>query len=279
MDQAESENYAYVFSESPSCLASFFFWPAMEQTFIMNPITLFCSSLFQRYQGENEGLPGSWSQLDDFTIWKWNQRNPCRRNGNSILKMTFSLLYFTESLLFSFSCFFLFLFVLFCFFLLSFFFFILFSFSFSGFGEKLADHFPSGISLSHSIDWRPPPSCRSQINPLKLEQRIQQMVPLPKGLYLPWKQRRKGRPIEFDLLLPPFRLNPSSETCPKAKLTEEYLYPCAFNVCITSYEMILLEKAVFKKFAWHYIVIDEAHRIKNENSSLSQVMRLFDRYL
>lgn len=49
-----------------------------------------------------------------------------------------------------------------------------------------------------------------------------------------------------------------------------------FDVCITSYEMILREKSHLKKFAWEYIIIDEAHRIKNEESSLAQVIRLFN---
>ena len=31
------------------------------------------------------------------------------------------------------------------------------------------------------------------------------------------------------------------------------------------------EKSVFKKFTWKYMVIDEAHRIKNEESQLSKV--------
>lgn len=36
----------------------------------------------------------------------------------------------------------------------------------------------------------------------------------------------------------------------------------------------MLEKAALKKFAWHYIVIDEAHRIKNEDSLLSRIVRI-----
>lgn len=47
-----------------------------------------------------------------------------------------------------------------------------------------------------------------------------------------------------------------------------------FDVLITSYEMIIREKNVLKKVAWQYIVIDEAHRIKNEESALSQIIRL-----
>ena len=46
-----------------------------------------------------------------------------------------------------------------------------------------------------------------------------------------------------------------------------------WDVVVTSYEMILREKSVFKKFQWKYMVIDEAHRIKNEESKLSLVVR------
>ncbi|KAJ1343391.1 hypothetical protein BSLG_001981, partial [Batrachochytrium salamandrivorans] len=55
----------------------------------------------------------------------------------------------------------------------------------------------------------------------------------------------------------------------RAKLIESSLLKGNFEVCITSYEMCLLEKSAFNKVSWQYIVIDEAHRIKNENSSLS----------
>ena len=44
---------------------------------------------------------------------------------------------------------------------------------------------------------------------------------------------------------------------------------------VTSYEMVLREKATFKKFNWRYLVIDEAHRIKNEKSKLSEIVREF----
>ena len=39
--------------------------------------------------------------------------------------------------------------------------------------------------------------------------------------------------------------------------------------------MVLREKATFKKFNWRYLVIDEAHRIKNEKSKLSEIVREF----
>ncbi|KAI0012474.1 SWI/SNF family of DNA-dependent ATPase [Xylariaceae sp. FL0662B] len=59
-------------------------------------------------------------------------------------------------------------------------------------------------------------------------------------------------------------------------LINERLIDEKFDVCITSYEMVLREKSHLKRFAWEYIIIDEAHRIKNEESSLSQVIRLFN---
>jgi SWI/SNF-related matrix-associated actin-dependent regulator of chromatin subfamily A member 5 len=42
-------------------------------------------------------------------------------------------------------------------------------------------------------------------------------------------------------------------------LINERLIDEKFDVCITSYEMILREKAHLKKFAWEYIIIDEVN--------------------
>lgn len=59
-------------------------------------------------------------------------------------------------------------------------------------------------------------------------------------------------------------------------MVRDRLLPGDWDVLITSYEMCLLEKAHIKKFAFQYIVIDEAHRIKNENSLLAQIVRIFN---
>jgi SWI/SNF-related matrix-associated actin-dependent regulator of chromatin subfamily A member 5 len=50
--------------------------------------------------------------------------------------------------------------------------------------------------------------------------------------------------------------------------------PGAFDVCVTSYEMVIKEKSALKKFHWRYIVIDEAHRLKNEKSRLAVTLRM-----
>jgi SWI/SNF-related matrix-associated actin-dependent regulator of chromatin subfamily A member 5 len=61
----------------------------------------------------------------------------------------------------------------------------------------------------------------------------------------------------------------------QAEMVQTRLLTQKFDVCLTSYDICLLEKTHLKKFAWQYIVIDEAHRIKNENSQLSQIIRTF----
>lgn len=58
-------------------------------------------------------------------------------------------------------------------------------------------------------------------------------------------------------------------------LLQDVILQAKFDVVITSYEMVIREKSILKKVAWQYIVIDEAHRIKNEQSALSQIIRLF----
>eukprot|EP00960_Hanusia_phi_P061004 764699-Hanusia_phi.AAC.2 len=54
---------------------------------------------------------------------------------------------------------------------------------------------------------------------------------------------------------------------------KKHVQPGEFDVVITSFEIVCREKNHFKKFNWRYFVIDEAHRIKNENSLLSGVVR------
>jgi len=54
----------------------------------------------------------------------------------------------------------------------------------------------------------------------------------------------------------------------QAALIRDVILPGEWDICVTSYEMVIKEKSVFKKFNWRYLVIDEAHRIKNENSKV-----------
>jgi len=47
-----------------------------------------------------------------------------------------------------------------------------------------------------------------------------------------------------------------------------------WNVCVTTYEMLNREKGKFQRIRWHYIIVDEAHRLKNENSLFSVNLRM-----
>ncbi|KAJ3102943.1 hypothetical protein HDU97_000182 [Phlyctochytrium planicorne] len=74
--------------------------------------------------------------------------------------------------------------------------------------------------------------------------------------------------------LEPFLFHGDKES--RVALVKERIATEDFDICVTSYEMCLLEKSALRKISWQCLVIDEAHRIKNENSSLSQIVREFN---
>lgn len=80
------------------------------------------------------------------------------------------------------------------------------------------------------------------------------LVPFRNKLYIPLGTN-KGKMVYFF----------------QTALIRDVLLPGEWDVCVTSYEMLIIEKAVFKKFNWRYLVIDEAHRIKNEKSKVRQL--------
>lgn len=49
-----------------------------------------------------------------------------------------------------------------------------------------------------------------------------------------------------------------------------------WHVVLTTYEVCNLEKNTLTKFAWNYLIIDEAHRLKNEASTFSKTVRQFE---
>mmetsp|Transcript_746 Transcript_746/g.1805 ORF Transcript_746/g.1805 Transcript_746/m.1805 type:complete len:1548 (-) Transcript_746:262-4905(-) len=51
--------------------------------------------------------------------------------------------------------------------------------------------------------------------------------------------------------------------------------PRQWDVCVTTYEMCNTEKKTLQKFAWKYLIIDEAHRLKNDASMFSTTVRSF----
>ncbi|KAI9735857.1 MAG: hypothetical protein M1834_001322 [Cirrosporium novae-zelandiae] len=95
------------------------------------------------------------------------------------------------------------------------------------------------------------------------------LITVPKSTLDNWKREFAKWTPEVDVLI----LQGAKDE--RRELINDRLIDEKFDVCITSYEMILREKSHLKKFAWEYIIIDEAHRIKNEESSLAQIIRVF----
>ncbi|KAF9935712.1 swr1 complex component [Modicella reniformis] len=50
----------------------------------------------------------------------------------------------------------------------------------------------------------------------------------------------------------------------------------SFHVCITSYQLVVQDQAVFRRKAWHYLILDEAHNIKNFRSQRWQTLLNFN---
>ncbi|XP_006454979.1 SNF2 family DNA-dependent ATPase [Agaricus bisporus var. bisporus H97] len=95
------------------------------------------------------------------------------------------------------------------------------------------------------------------------------LIVVPKSTLQNWAR-------EFSRWTPDFNIITLAGTKDeRAEIISSRLLPQDFEVCITTYEMCLIEKSVLKKFSFEYIVIDEAHRIKNVDSILSQIVRAF----
>ena len=56
----------------------------------------------------------------------------------------------------------------------------------------------------------------------------------------------------------------------REEIIKNQLLPGNFDVCITTFEGVRLCLNALKRFHWQYIVIDEAHKIKNEDSQTSK---------
>ena len=55
-------------------------------------------------------------------------------------------------------------------------------------------------------------------------------------------------------------------------LREEYLGEGKFNVWLTHYDLIMRDKTYLKKIHWHYMIVDEGHRLKNHECALARTL-------
>ncbi|KRW99907.1 P-loop containing nucleoside triphosphate hydrolase [Pseudocohnilembus persalinus] len=62
----------------------------------------------------------------------------------------------------------------------------------------------------------------------------------------------------------------------RGEILDKYISTGDFDVCLTSFEGVKICANYLKKISWQYMIIDEAHKLKNEESQLSKMIRTFD---
>ncbi|XP_042491047.1 probable ATP-dependent DNA helicase CHR12 isoform X1 [Macadamia integrifolia] len=55
-------------------------------------------------------------------------------------------------------------------------------------------------------------------------------------------------------------------------MRDEYSGEGKFNVMITHYDLIMRDKSYLKKIQWHYMIVDEGHRLKNHECALARTL-------
>ncbi len=95
------------------------------------------------------------------------------------------------------------------------------------------------------------------------------LIVVPTSVMLNWE-------MEFKKFLPGFKIITYYGTQEeRRKKRQGWLDNDKWNVWITSYTLITNDQQIFKKKAWHYMILDEAHNIKNFQSLRWQTLLTF----
>lgn len=92
---------------------------------------------------------------------------------------------------------------------------------------------------------------------------------VPTSVLLNWE-------MEFKKFLPGFKiLSYHGNTKRRKELRQGWNDKQHFNVCITSYTLASRDAHIFKRKAWYYMTLDEAHMIKNFKSQRWNILLMF----
>ena len=95
------------------------------------------------------------------------------------------------------------------------------------------------------------------------------LIVVPTSVILNWE-------MEFKKWCPGFKILTYYGTQEERKRKRQgWLNDDRWNVVITSYQLILQDTSAFKKRGWHYLVLDEAHNIKNFQTQRWQTLLTF----
>lgn len=100
------------------------------------------------------------------------------------------------------------------------------------------------------------------------DEKNKHLIVVPKSCLQNWYN-------EFSRFIPNMGVKIFHTSKSEIKKEAKALQDKSYEVVLTTYEMCLFAKNHFKDVNWSYIVIDEAHRLKNENSQLSKIVRVF----
>ncbi|EMR09909.1 hypothetical protein PNEG_01669 [Pneumocystis murina B123] len=96
------------------------------------------------------------------------------------------------------------------------------------------------------------------------------LIVVPTSVMLNWE-------MEFSKFAPGFKVLTYYGNLNQRKNKRKGWYkPDTFHICITSYQLVIHDQQPFRRKKWHYLILDEAHNIKNFRSQRWKVLLNFN---